>query len=426
MQEWRSPENRRLLEEMLSALDEHGTAVVDSDLAAAEAAVLKWPSIKECLAESVHCDDDAHCQTMMRQLADTDTPFMLFSYQFGALRTRLVKLALDDGAVENARRLMALFEEMEENFAATYLEIFLNRLGTRNHLRLSHIRALSDKNLLSYFESHLEWMADLIEATRLRDPERMPELDPNCCRFGRWLDDEGQRLIRDRSYIAQIRELHDSMHHVIAEIDALIQHPRASGPVYAILKKAETCSLELGNEISLLNSIVIMSVYSKDTLTGFLSRRFLDRVLANQMEIAKATETPFSVIMFDIDHFKHLNDRHGHQTGDLALEHLAGIVRETLRQSDLIFRYGGEEFLLVCPSTPLAQARALAEKLRQRINACPMPHDPTPLPMSASFGVSEVSPANYEIVDTRLVHELIAACDGKLYAAKRSGRNCVV
>lgn len=425
MAEWRSPANRALLERMLAALEQRRPSIPESEIVAAESFSLNWPNLKTCLAESLGCDDETRCQTMMRQLAATDTPFMLFSYQFGTLRNQLLKLALEDGAITDAQQIMALFEAMEENFAAVYLEIFLNRLGTRNHLRLAHIRALNDKNLLSYFESHLEWMATLIEATRARDPQRMPELDPNHCQFGQWLNDEGARLIRDNSHIAEIRELHEAMHHIIAEIDELIVQPRASGPVYAILKKAETYSLELGNEISLLNSIVIMSVYSKDTLTGFLSRRFLDRVLANQMEIAKATESAFSVIMFDIDHFKDLNDRYGHQTGDLALEHLAGIVRDTLRQSDLIFRYGGEEFLLVCPSTRQAQARLLAEKLRQRIEACPVPHDP-PLPLSASFGVSEVAPASYEIVDTRLVHEVIAACDGKLYAAKRGGRNRVV
>ncbi|MFV5215294.1 diguanylate cyclase [Azonexus caeni] len=425
MTAWRTPANRALLERMLTALEQRQPDAPANQLVAAESMTFNWPNLKACLADSLGCDDETRCQTMMRQLAATDTPFMLFSYQFGTLRNQMLKLALDDGAIADAQRIMTLFEEMEESFAAIYLEIFLNRLGTRNHLRLSHIRALNDKNLLSYFESHLEWMATLIEATRQRDPQGMPELDPNHCKFGKWLSDEGVRLIRDHSYIAQIRELHEAMHHIIAEIDELIVQPRASGPVYAILKKAETYSLELGNEISLLNSIVIMSVYSKDTLTGFLSRRFLDRVLANQMEIAKATESAFSVIMFDIDHFKDLNDRYGHQTGDLALEHLAGIVRDTLRQSDLIFRYGGEEFLLVCPSTKLPQARLLAEKLRLRIEACPVPHDP-PLPLSASFGVSEVAPGTYEVVDTRLVHEVIAACDGKLYAAKRGGRNRVV
>lgn len=425
MNSWKSPDNRLLLEQMLQLLDERIAIEPPDEIFAIESSNISWPGIKDCLLHTLRNGDESHCLGMIRQLAATDTPLMLFSHQFGMLRNLVLGQSLNDAAIDKTRCIMQLFDEMEEGFAAAYLEVFLNRLGTRNHLRLSHIRALSDKNLLAYFEAHLEWMAKLVGAVHDRALPEMPELDPSRCEFGRWLDNDGARLIRDRSHIAQIRNLHASMHHVVTEVGSIMNHPRASGPVYALLKKAESYSLELGHEISLLNNIVIMSVYSKDALTGFLSRRFLDRVLVNQMEIAKATESPFSIIMFDLDHFKLLNDNHGHQTGDLALEHIAGIVRETLRQSDLIFRYGGEEFMLVSPSTSLPQAHAVAEKLRQRIAACPLPHDP-PITLTASFGVSEVSPDTYEVVDSRLVHDVIATCDGKLYAAKNGGRNRVV
>ncbi|WP_028996224.1 GGDEF domain-containing protein [Azonexus hydrophilus] len=425
MIDWKSPDNRHLLERLLLGLDRRIDTDPPDEVFAIESTNIAWPHIKDCLHGTLRTGDESHCLAMIRQLAATDTPFMLFAHQFGVLRNLILGQTLDEGAIETARHVMQLFGEMEESFAAAYLEVFLNRLGTRNHLRLSHIRALSDKNLLAYFEAHLEWMARLVEAVSQREPPGMPELDPTRCEFGRWLENDGARLIRDRSHIAQIRDLHAAMHHVVTEVGSIMNHPRASGPVYALLKKAESYSLELGHEISLLNSIVIMSVYSKDPLTGFLSRRFLDRVLVNQMEIAKATESPFSIIMFDLDHFKRLNDDHGHQTGDLALEHIAGIVRDSLRQSDLIFRYGGEEFMLVAPSTSLAQAHIIAEKLRQRIAGTPLPYEP-PLTLTASFGVTEIAPGTYEVVDSRLVHDVIAACDGKLYAAKNSGRNRVL
>jgi diguanylate cyclase (GGDEF)-like protein len=202
-------------------------------------------------------------------------------------------------------------------------------------------------------------------------------------------------------------------------------HPRASAAIYGLMKKAETYSLELGSEISLLNNVVIMSVYNKDPLTGFLSRRFMERVMLNQMEIARATEAAFSLIMFDLDHFKQINDSHGHQTGDRMLEHVAAIVRSSLRQSDLVFRYGGEEFLIVLPSTKVQQARQLAEKLRQRIAQSPLPGDEA-LPITASFGVLQIVPDNYKMVDMMLVRELIGECDTRLYSAKERGRNCVV
>ncbi|MCE1239052.1 MAG: sensor domain-containing diguanylate cyclase [Azonexaceae bacterium] len=422
---WNEPANRALLGRLLTALNARLKDDPPDDAFMVENINVAWSHIKDCLAEAINCGDESRCRTMIRQLADSDTPFLLFAHQFGILRNLLVKEALETGDIALARQAITLFEMMEENFAATYLEVFLNRLGTRNHLRLGHIRSLSDKNILTYFESHLEWIARLVEAVARRQTGALPELDPNACQFGCWLNGDGGRLIRDRSHIAQIRQLHESMHNVVGEVGNLLEHERASGPIYALLKKAETFSLELGNEISLLNSVIIMSVYNKDPLTGFLNRRFLDRVLVNQLEIAKATEVPFSVIMFDLDHFKRLNDEHGHQTGDRALEHIAAIVRDTLRQSDLIFRFGGEEFLLIAPSTALLPARALAERLRERIAATPLPSAPQ-VSLSASFGVIEVSPDSYQVVDARQVHDVIADCDAHLYAAKHAGRNRVV
>lgn len=418
-------DGRQLLGRLLEELDARLKSDPPDEMFAVDSVNVAWPNIMACLRETVASGDDTRCHDMVEQLASSDTPFMLFAHQFGLLRNFVIKQALMHGSIANVRRTMTQFEDMEESFAAIYLRVFLGRLGSRNHSRLSHIRALGDKNILSYFESHLEWIARLVEAVRARSLDAMPELDPGRCQFGIWLNGDGSRLIRDRSHAREIRELHQAMHHVVDEVGAIMNHRRASGPIYALLKKAETYSLELGGEISLLNNIVIMSVYNKDPLTGFLTRRFLDRVLINQMEVAKATEAPFCVVMFDIDRFKDVNDGHGHQTGDRALEHIADIVRDTLRQSDLVFRFGGEEFLLVAPSTTLIQAHQLAEKLRQRIAATPLAHEP-PLTLTASFGVSEVSPLSYDNVDAHMVHEVIAACDANLYAAKRLGRNRVV
>lgn len=422
---WNLPENRLLLSRLLVELDHQLQTDPPDELFAVESVNVAWLRIKSCLNETLLTGDETSCHSMIEELAGNNTPFMLFSHQFGVLRNLVLKLPLARGSIDEASQAMTLFETMEDSFAATYLRVFLNRMGTRNHLRLSHIRGLNDKNLLVYFESHLEWIAQFVQAVATRQPEDMPEKNPACCKFGLWLNDDGARLIRDRSHTAQLIKLHQALHHVVSEVASIMGRQNASGPIYALLKKAETYSLELGNEISLLNNIVIMSVYNKDPLTGFLNRRFLDRVLINQMEIAKATESVFCIIMFDIDHFKKLNDSYGHQAGDRALEHIAQLVRNRLRQSDLIFRYGGEEFLLVAPSTSHNQAHALAEKLRLCIADNPLPGE-TAIPISASFGVTEICPSSYAVVDTRLVNDVIASCDGKLYAAKHNGRNRVV
>lgn len=423
--DWRTPENRALLTRLLARLDQTTPSVTMAEGAlVVDGAYTAWPKIRVCLLATLNDAKNSDCHKIIEHLANTNTPLMLFAHQFGVLRNLVLKEALAERDIDVVEQVMNLFGTMEEEFAAIYLKIFLNRLGTRNHVRLGHIRALHDQNLLSYFESHLVWMERLIEAVRLRRQDVLPELDPTRCQFGQWLNSEGLQLIRDRSHVKQIQLQHETMHHVVAEMQDILLLPQASSLLYALLRKAEIYSLELGNEISLLNNVVIMNVYSKDALTGFLSRRFLDRVLFGQMEVAKATEMPFSVIMFDLDHFKVLNDTYGHLAGDKALVHVANLVRETLRQSDLVFRYGGEEFMLVCPSTNLLQARLLAEKLREKIAASPLQGE-IPIALSASFGVSEVSPDSYQVVDSRLIEEIISTCDGHLYAAKRNGRNCV-
>ncbi len=425
MNPWSAPQSVRLLKTHLSRLAASLRNAPPNEAIGIDSVTVAWPRILECMLLALDSGVHDDCHHLVEEMADEGTPFMLFSHQFGVLRSLLVKQVLDTGTLAETRRLVGIFDDIEEEFASVYLRVFLNRLGTRNHLRLSHIRALSDKNILSYFESHLEWVDQLVKAIAARDATLMPELNPMCCQFGGWLNGEGADLIRDQSHLAQLRKLHEALHHVVAEVSTIMDHRRASGPIYALLKKTEVYSLELGNEISLLNSIVIMSVYNKDPLTGFLNRRFLDRVIINQMEVAKATESPFSLVMFDVDHFKKLNDRHGHEAGDRALEHIAALVRDTLRQSDLVFRYGGEEFLLILPSTNHAQAHLLAERLRLRIQDSPLPGE-TAITMSASFGVTEILPPSYNVVDKQLIRDIIAECDGKLYAAKRHGRNRVV
>lgn len=420
---WSHPDHPPLLERLLHDLDSQLSTSSPNELRGLEKINVAWPKLKECLQHALKANCPERCSALAEKLGNDGTPLTLLNHQFGVLRNLVLGNVLDRGEVEEARAAFSLFTELEEAISTAYLRGFLASLRERNGQRLEHIRALEDKNILVYFESHLEWIERLIDAVAMNAPVQMPELDHTRCEFGQWL--HGNELIRDANYQESLQQMHAAMHHVVAEIRSILEHPRASAAIYGLLKKAETYSLELGSEISLLNNVVIMSVYNKDPLTGFLSRRFMERVMLNQMEIARATEAAFSLIMFDLDHFKQINDSHGHQTGDRVLEHVAAIVRSSLRQSDLVFRYGGEEFLVVLPSTGIQQARQLAEKLRQRIAQSPLPGDEA-LPITASFGVLQIAPDSYKVVDMLLVRDLIDECDARLYNAKHRGRNCVV
>jgi diguanylate cyclase (GGDEF)-like protein len=154
-----------------------------------------------------------------------------------------------------------------------------------------------------------------------------------------------------------------------------------------------------------------------DGLTGLANRRAASDGLHAEAARAERLETPLSVVLADIDEFKHVNDVHGHAVGDEVLRAFADVLRETLRESDVAGRWGGEEFLLLLPGADEEGAAQLAERVRlgfaERTIAS-MPH----LRVTASFGVAEYAgEANTE--------QLVAAADGALYRAKHGGRNRV-
>ncbi|HWR79426.1 MAG TPA: GGDEF domain-containing protein, partial [Pseudomonas sp.] len=125
-----------------------------------------------------------------------------------------------------------------------------------------------------------------------------------------------------------------------------------------------------------------------------------------------------SLIMLDLDHFKDINDRFGHDAGDLALEQTARLLERTCRSGDVLARWGGEEFLLLLPETGLAEARALAERLRVEVQGLGLATREHAVSLSASFGVIERSTQDQ-------LEQLINQTDRLLYRAKHAGRNQV-
>ncbi|MEO7497865.1 MAG: GGDEF domain-containing protein [Massilia sp.] len=150
----------------------------------------------------------------------------------------------------------------------------------------------------------------------------------------------------------------------------------------------------------------------RDPLTGVLNRQGLR---AELMATSRLMADPVSIVFIDIDHFKHINDGHGHAVGDLVLRQFAATITAKVRSADRLVRWGGEEFLLLCPTCDLVQATALAEKLRLSLleTSCP-----EALRVTASFGVAQHD-ASEEI------GQVIKRADEQLYRAKNSGRNRV-
>jgi diguanylate cyclase (GGDEF)-like protein len=155
-----------------------------------------------------------------------------------------------------------------------------------------------------------------------------------------------------------------------------------------------------------------------DALTGLPNRRgFLD-VVDHELKRSARAGDPCSVVMLDLDHFKEINDRHGHAAGDAVLQAAASRLRGVLRAADVVARWGGEEFIALLPATAIEAAAAVAEKARRALAASPFEYDGVSETITASFGVATH-------VHGQSIDVTIAAADRALYRAKESGRNRV-
>lgn len=186
--------------------------------------------------------------------------------------------------------------------------------------------------------------------------------------------------------------------------------------------------LEVGRELEGLAKHIALTIrkpalYDRavvDGLTGLYTKRhFLEQVQI-QMAARVRLGNPLSLIILDVDHFKQVNDVHGHVAGDLVLAEVANRVKAEIRAYDLAFRYGGEEVIVLAPNTPLNDAVGLAERLRQTLRKTPVDTGETQIPITASFGVAEFDPEL--ILDAP---SLVEEADGHLYRAKRGGRDQV-
>ncbi len=156
----------------------------------------------------------------------------------------------------------------------------------------------------------------------------------------------------------------------------------------------------------------------RDPLTKVGNRAALTEAMKRELELARRYQRPFSLMLIDIDHFKKINDTIGHSAGDTALQHLVEKISANLRQVDEVFRYGGEEFVVLLGQTDREAAVMVAERIRQSLIQDPLRLEGEPLPLTVSIGLSM-----YRADDSE--ESLFDRADQALYQAKHNGRNCV-
>lgn len=157
-----------------------------------------------------------------------------------------------------------------------------------------------------------------------------------------------------------------------------------------------------------------------DLLTGLHNYRYFQEILPLEMERTLRTGQPLAIILLDVDHFKAFNDRWGHEAGNQALQRVGALIKDALRKLDVASRYGGEEFVIILPDTPLKQAVKVAERLRSMIEDHPLLIAGTPVGLTVSLGVDE-----YSFHRGETPASLLARADQFLYQAKQEGRNRV-
>lgn len=165
---------------------------------------------------------------------------------------------------------------------------------------------------------------------------------------------------------------------------------------------------------SLLTKLERMAI--TDALTGLNNRYRFHESLAKEFERSRRYSTPFSLVMFDIDHFKKVNDDYGHLTGDMVLKEISNVLLQSMREIDTAARYGGEEFMAILPNTRKDDAVMLAERMRKTISLCKF--HPVAEPVTVSIGISGMPDEAVGSED-----RLIRCADFALYNAKKNGRN---
>lgn len=177
-------------------------------------------------------------------------------------------------------------------------------------------------------------------------------------------------------------------------------------------------SLFTAKELARIDGLEKMAFF--DPLTKLYTRGHIDSLLAIECERSQRETSQLSILLLDIDDFKLINDRFGHQAGDHVLKEFGGILQQTADRFNLIGRYGGEEFLIVSPHSSPVVAEARAERIRSVLSASQFVFEGNVIPVTVSIGVK----TNFTFRET--ADDLVASADSAMYQAKRNGRNCVV
>ncbi len=269
----------------------------------------------------------------------------------------------------------------------------------------------------------LEWNRRLIVQDEEARPSSLPDLpdhdhtDDHDCNFGAWYALNQHNRLIDQPAIHALATTHEQLHNAARR---MLKHFDHNGKIdvaeYDIMAlRAES----FFSQIRRLERAFRTARSNVDPLTGAYNRQTMLSDLEVERERSIRTKSATAIAMVDLDHFKAINDTHGHQAGDLILQTIAGILQSHVRPFDKVYRYGGEEFLICLPNADMRQTARILERLRRVIEATPVKlENDVSLSVTTSIGAAPILP-------DRKIDQIIDKADRALYAAKESGRNRV-
>ena len=226
---------------------------------------------------------------------------------------------------------------------------------------------------------------------------------------------------RNEKLAAQDEAIHQEREARLAHQQAVEAHKKAEEQLTGRVKE-RTFELESALEDLSIANRKLKEISTIDGLTGVRNRRYFDLMILKEFQKCRESESPMTLMMLDIDHFKSLNDEHGHLCGDECLRAIASVINDTVKwPADGVARYGGEEFVVLLPKTEMDGGKLLAEKIRSQVESRVWDIGGKALSATISIGIASLNP----VTDKDTPEKLIAKADEALYRAKGSGRNQV-
>ena len=268
--------------------------------------------------------------------------------------------------------------------------------------------------------NHQQWHAALVRVLTCKLPHDQYDVSPEAhqtCRFGQWYYGNVPEKLRELPGFIALGEAHKLMHQLASK---LLFEAKAGNTIVAFDYDNFANALDrMRLEIAALERELENQLYNHDALTGAITRFGILPALREQQELIRRELQSCCVVMLDLDNFKEINDRHGHLAGDYVLAESTHYLIENLRPYDKVFRYGGEEFLILMQHTELIPCHNMVKRLCEGLAAMPIDFDgKKPIHVTASFGVVLLDADNP-------VETSIDRADKAMYAAKGAGRNCV-